>query len=75
MGSLMRVVRLAEYRADAAHAVKAKPRSPQARLAPGIAKHRIDPVAAIAWLILIPLGCAAGWYGICRLAGLIWSSL
>lgn len=34
-----------------------------------------DPIAALVWLVAAPLCFAGGWYGIYRLARLIWSLL
>ena len=36
---------------------------------------RVDPLAALTWLILMPLATTAGWYGVFRLARLLWDLL
>lgn len=40
-----------------------------------IPRRRFDPVAALVWLVLIPVSGIVGWYGFWRVLSAIWNFL
>jgi hypothetical protein len=37
-----------------------------------VPRQPFDPVACIAWLVLLPLSAALGWYGLIRTVTALW---